>query len=66
MNNFKLGWAFVNIVNEGFVSCNIRKIGKKTSTLVIPKQPTSTLSIDHYDTHEVPNDCLKMKVNNAK
>ena len=61
MNNLKLGWAFVNIVNEGFVPCNIRKIGKKTSTVEIPKQPTSPLSIDHFDTHEVPNDCLVMK-----
>ena len=29
MNNLKLGWAFVNIVKQGEVPCNIRKVGKK-------------------------------------
>ena len=68
MNNLKLGWAFVNIVNEGFVPCNIRKIGKKTSTVEIPieyitsKTPISPFSIDHFETHEIPNDCLTMNI----
>ena len=69
MNNLKLGWAFVNIVKQGEVPCNIRKVGKKTSTVEIPieyltsKTPTSPLSIDHFETHEVPNDCLVMDKN---
>jgi len=67
MSNLKLGWAFVNLTDKGEVPCNIRKVGKKTSTVEIPieyitsKTPTSPLSIDHFETHEVPNDCLGMK-----
>ena len=61
MSNLKVGWAFVNITNKGEVPCNIRKVGKKTSIVEIPKlNPTSPLSSDHFDTHDVPNDCLKM------
>ena len=66
MNNLKLGWAFVNMFAKGEVPCNIRKVGKKTSTVEIPieyitgKTPTSPLSIDHFETHEVPNNCLAM------
>tara|TARA_R100001460_G_scaffold54898_1_gene94175 strand:+ start:1896 stop:2093 length:198 start_codon:yes stop_codon:yes gene_type:complete len=62
MNNLWLGWAFINITDKGEVPCNIRKVGKKTSIVEIPKQPTSPLSIDHFDTHEVPNDCLTMDI----
>ena len=68
MNNLKLGWAFVNMFAKGEVPCNIRKVGKKTSTVEIPieyltsKTPTSPLSIDHFETHEVPNDCLAMNI----
>ena len=67
MSNLKLGWAFVNMFAKGEVPCNIRKVGKKTSTVEIPieyltsKTPTSPLSIDHFETHEVPNDCLVMR-----
>jgi len=58
MNNLKVGWALVN-TPDGKISCNIRKVGKKSSVVEIPRlNPTSALSIDHFDTYDVPNDCL--------
>ena len=53
---------------EVILTSNIRKVGKKTSTVEIPieyitsKTPTSPLSIHHFETHEVPNDCLAMDI----
>ena len=68
MNNLWIGWGFVNLTDKGEVPCNIREVGKKTSTVEIPieyitsKTPISPLSIDHFETHEVPNKCLTMNI----